>query len=92
MQNSPQKTPSLKGKKLLDQVSDAIRLKHYAYRTEQTYKDWIKRYTLFHDKRHPKDIGAEEIQSFLSHLAAEKNVAASTQNQALSAVLFLSLS
>jgi len=89
MQKSPQTPPSLKGKKLLDQVSDAIRLKHYSYRTEQTYKDWIKRYILFHAKRHPKDMGVEEIQNFLSHLAAEKNVAASTQNQALSAILFL---
>ncbi|MDL1945111.1 integron integrase [Chloroflexi bacterium CFX2] len=76
-------------RKLMDQVSDAIRLKHYSYRTEQTYKDWIKRYILFHNKRHPKDMGIPEIQAFLSHLAVEKNVAASTQNQALSAILFL---
>ena len=85
---SPSKNPE-KGKKLLHQVSDAIRLKHYSLRTEQTYKEWIKRYILFHDKRHPKDMGVEEIQAFLSHLAVEKNVAASTQNQALSAILFL---
>jgi integron integrase len=87
-----QKTPpaqNTQGKKLLDRVGDAIRLKHYSFRTEQTYKDWIKRYILFHRKRHPKDMGVEEIQNFLSHLAAEKNVAASTQNQALSAILFL---
>jgi len=71
-----QKTP----RKLLDQVSDAIRLKHYSYRTEQTYKDWIKRYIIFQGKRHPKDMGIAEIQTFLSHLAVEKNVAASTQN------------
>lgn len=77
------------GKKILDQVSDAIRLKHYSYRTEQTYKEWIKRYILFHHKRHPGEMGAPEIQAFLSHLATEKNVAASTQNQALSAILFL---
>lgn len=76
-------------RKLLDQVSDAIRIKHYSYRTEQTYKDWITRYILFHGKRHPKDMGAPEIQAFLAHLAVEKNVAASTQNQALSALLFL---
>jgi integron integrase len=75
--------------KLLDQVSDALRLKHYSYRTEQTYKDWIKRYILFHGKRHPKDMGVQEIQAFLTHLAVEKNVSASTQNQALSAILFL---
>ena len=77
------------GKKILDQVSDAIRLKHYSYRTEQTYKEWIKRFILFHKKRHPREMGAPEIQAFLSHLATEKNVAASTQNQALSAILFL---
>ncbi|HKJ39883.1 MAG TPA: integron integrase, partial [Anaerolineales bacterium] len=76
-------------RKLLDQVSDAIRLKHYSLRTEQTYKDWIKRYILFHGKRHPKEMGIQEIQTFLTHLASEKNVAASTQNQALSAILFL---
>jgi integron integrase len=73
----------------MDQVSDALRTKHYSLRTEQTYKDWIKRYILFHGKRHPKDLGAPEIQAFITHLAVEKNVAASTQNQALSAVLFL---
>jgi integron integrase len=77
------------GKKILDQVSDAIRLKHYSYRTEQTYKEWIKRYILFHNKRHPSEMGAAEIQAFLSHLATAKNIAASTQNQALSALLFL---
>ncbi|NWG33811.1 MAG: integron integrase [Chloroflexi bacterium] len=76
-------------RKLLDQVSDALRLKHYSYRTEQAYRDWIKRYILFHGKRHPKDMGAPEIQAFLTHLAVEKNVSASTQNQALSALLFL---
>jgi integron integrase len=78
-----------RGKKILDQVSDAIRLKHYSYRTEQTYKEWIKRYILFHKKRHPREMGEQEIQAFLSYLATEKNIAASTQNQALSAILFL---
>jgi len=76
-------------RKLLDQVSDALRLKHYSYRTEQSYRDWIKRYIIFHNKRHPKDMGAPEIQAFLTHLAVEKNVSASTKNQALSAILFL---
>jgi len=66
--------------KLLDQMRDIIRTKHYSYRTEQTYKEWIKRYILFHNKRHPGEMGAPEIQSFLSHLATEKNIAASTQN------------
>jgi integron integrase len=81
MQNQP--------RKLMELVSDAIRTKHYSLRTEQTYKDWIKRYILFHGKRHPKDMGAPEVQAFITHLAVEKNVAASTQNQALSAILFL---
>lgn len=76
-------------RKLLDQVRDAIRLKHYSYRTEQTYVGWIRRYILFHNKRHPKDMGAPEVEAFLTHLAVKGNVAASTQNQALSAILFL---
>ncbi|QYO62864.1 integron integrase [Leptolyngbya sp. 7M] len=76
-------------KKLLDQVRDAIRLKHYSYRTEQTYVGWIRRYILFHNKTHPKDMGGEEIEAFLTYLAVEGNVSASTQNQALSALLFL---
>jgi len=76
-------------KKLLDQVRDVLRLKHYAYRTEQAYVDWITRYILFHGKRHPQDMGSAEVQAFLTHLAVEKNVAASTQTQALSALLFL---
>ena len=76
-------------KKLLDQVRDAIRLKHYSIRTEEAYVNWIRRYILFHNKRHPTEIGAPEIEAFLTHLAVKENVAASTQNQALSALLFL---
>jgi site-specific recombinase XerD len=76
-------------KKLLEQVSDIIRLKHYSYKTEKSYLYWIKRYILFHKKRHPREMGAKEIEAFLTHLAVEENVAASTQNQALSAILFL---
>ncbi len=75
--------------KLLDRVRQAIRLKHYSYRTEQTYVSWIKRYILFHNKQHPRDMGVKEVQAFLGHLAVVDNVAASTQNQALSALLFL---
>jgi len=67
-------------KKLLDQVCEAIRLKHYSIRTEEAYAAWIKRYILFHNKRHPKDMGSAEIEAFLTHLAVEQNVAASTQN------------
>lgn len=76
-------------RKLLDQVRDVLRIKHYSYRTEQTYVDWIKRYIIFHKKRHPKELGAPEIEAFLAYLAQERHVAASTQNQALSALLFL---
>jgi integron integrase len=76
-------------KKLLDQVHDALRVKHYAYSTEESYVQWIRRYILFHNKRHPKDMAAPEVQAFLTHLAVKDNVAASTQNQALSALLFL---
>ena len=76
-------------RKLLDQVRDALRVKHYAYRTEESYVQWIRRYILFHNKRHPKDMAEPEVQAFLTHLAVEGNVAASTQNQALSALLFL---
>jgi integron integrase len=75
--------------KLLDQVREVIRVKHYSLRTENTYVDWIKRFILFHGKRHPSTLGAEEVRAFLSHLATQRNVAASTQNQAFSALLFL---
>ena len=75
--------------KLLDQVADVIRKKHYSIRTEQSYVDWTKRFILFHGKRHPKDMGEIEISRFISHLATDRNVAASTQNQALNAIVFL---
>ena len=75
--------------KLLDQVRYALRAKHYALRTEETYINWIKRFILFHNKRHPKQMNTPEIEQYLTYLAVEKNVAAATQNQALSALLFL---
>ena len=75
--------------KLLDQVRDVIRRKHYSFRTEQIYVDWIRRFILFHAKRHPRDMAEVEITEFLTFLAREGKVAASTQNQALSALLFL---
>jgi integrase len=74
---------------LLDQIRYVIRLKHYSYRTEQTYVQWIRRYILFHNKQHPKDMGVPEIETFLTYLATTENVAVSTQNQAFSALLFL---
>ncbi|MDQ2695160.1 MAG: integron integrase [Pseudomonadota bacterium] len=75
--------------RLLDRVRDAIRRKHYSIRTEHAYLAWIRRFILFHQKRHPADMGKPEIEAFLTHLAVRGNVAASTQNQALCAILFL---
>src|SRR5690348_7635939 len=75
--------------KLLDQVSEVIRFKHYSIRTEETYREWVRRFILFHGKRHPREMGAVEVGRFLSHLAVERQVAASTQNQALNALVFL---
>ena len=75
--------------RLLDQVREKIRLKHYSIRTEQAYLDWIKRFILFHGKRHPENMGNAEVEQFLTHLAVERNMAASTQNQALNAIVFL---
>ena len=84
-----EKTSANSSPKLLDQVRGKIRLKHYSIRTEQAYADWIKRFILFFGKRHPRSLGAEEVEKFLTHLAVEGKVAASTQNQARSALLFL---
>lgn len=81
--------PSANKPKLLDQVRDVIRRRHYSIRTEQAYVDWIKCFILYHDKRHPRDMAEEEVTKFLTHLARDRNVAVSTQNQALSALLFL---
>ena len=73
----------------LESVRELIRVKHLSYRTEEAYLGWIRRYILFHHKRHPKEMGAAEVQMFLTHLAVEGNVAAATQNQAFAALLFL---
>jgi len=78
-----------RSKRLLDRVRDAIRLKGYSVRTEEAYADWIKRFILFHDKRHPREMGYSDVRAFLLHLAVEETVAASTQNQALNGLLFL---
>lgn len=75
--------------RLLDQVRDRLRVKHYSLRTEQAYVGWIRRFILFHDKRHPGEMGKEEVESFLTSLAVERNVASATQGQALAAILFL---
>jgi integron integrase len=78
-----------KSQRLLDRVRDKIRLRHYSIRTEQVYVDWIKRFIVFHGKRHPETLGASEVEAFLTNLAVEHNVAAATQNLAKSSILFL---
>ncbi len=75
--------------KLLERVRQVIRVKHYSLRTEESYVHWIKRFIVFHGKRHPEEMGEQEISQYLTHLATARNVAASTQNQALHAILFL---
>lgn len=76
-------------RRLLDRVRDVLRVQHYSYRTEQAYVGWIRRFILFHEKRHPAEMGGEEVERFLTWLATNQSVAASTQTQALSALLFL---
>ena len=75
--------------RLMDRVRRAIRVRHYSRRTEEAYVTWIRRYIVFHGKRQPSELGAVHVSEFLTHLAADRHVSASTQNQALSAVLFL---
>src|SRR5690349_19357061 len=75
--------------RLLDRVRERVRVLHYSIRTEDAYVRWIKQFILFHGKRHPEEMGAPELEAFLTHLAVERDVAASTQNQALSAIQFL---
>jgi len=89
MSSNPSPSESASAPRLLDQVRGRIRFKHYSIRTEQAYLDWIRRYIRHFGKRHPRDMGAEEVQAFLTHLAVAGRVAASTQNQAKSALLFL---
>jgi site-specific recombinase XerD len=75
--------------RLLDRVREAIRLRHYSLRTEEAYVQWVRRFILFHDKRHPESMGAGEVEAFLTHLAVVRHVSAATQNQGKSALLFL---
>jgi len=84
----PENTTTQKPK-LIDQLRETIRLRHYSYRTEQAYVNWIRKFIIFHNKRHPKDLGEKEIAQFLSHLAVNRQVSNSTQNQALCAIVFL---
>lgn len=76
-------------RKLLDQVSDVARFRHLSRRTEEAYRSWIKRYIIFHKKRHPRELDSDDVRMFLTHLAVDQHVAASTQNQAFNALLFL---
>src|SRR5690349_23627746 len=87
--DTPPVSSSPKAPRLLDQVRDCLRARHYSLRTEETYLHWIKRFIRFHGKRHPREMGAPEVASFLSHLATELEIAAATQNLALAAILFL---
>ena len=75
--------------KLLDRLCTALRVRHYSRRTEETYCHWVKRFVFFHKLRHPKEMAEPEINAFLTHLAVKEHVSASTQNQALCALLFL---
>src|SRR4051812_43692640 len=85
----PRETDGPRPPRLLDEVRARLRLVHDAIRTEEAYVDWIRRFILFRHKRHPREIGAIEIEAFLTHLAGDGKVAASTQNRALAALLFL---
>jgi site-specific recombinase XerD len=76
-------------KKLLDQLRDHIRIRHYSLRTEEAYVGWVRRFILFHNKRHPLEMGSGEINQFIAYLAVERHMSASSQNQAMSAILFL---
>ncbi|MHB8211693.1 MAG: phage integrase N-terminal SAM-like domain-containing protein [Acidithiobacillus sp.] len=82
--NTPIRQP-----RLLEQVREALRLRHYSLRTERAYALWVKRFVLFHGKRHPREMGAAEVESFLSWLPVERQVSAATQGQAVAALLFL---
>lgn len=88
--HNPAYRPPASGEpRLLDRVRREIRVRHYSIRTESSYVDWIKRFIIFNDRRHPSELGASEVTAFLTHLAVERSVAPSTQSQAKSAILFL---
>lgn len=89
MSDNPPNNPEPQAPRLLDRLRDRLRLKHYSIRTERAYSQWVKRFILFHGKRHPSEMGKTEIEAFLTWLAVARNVSASTQTQALSALLFL---
>ena len=81
--------PAPRPKKLLDRYSEALRNLHYSLRTERTYTSWVRQFILYHNKRHPTEMGTTEINDFITYLVNQKSISASTQNQAISAILFL---
>ena len=83
------RTPTSQPPKLLDRVRDACRVRHFSRRTEDAYHDWAERFIRFHKIRHPNTMAEPEVNAFLTHLAVDRDVAASTQNQAMAALLFL---
>lgn len=85
----PSLSASTRPPKLLEELRSRIRTLHYSLRTEESYIAWARRFIIFHGKRHPRDLGAPEVEAFLSHLATERNVAAYTENHAKAALLFL---
>ena len=87
--DNPTRKYTPKSVRLMDQVREVLRFHHYAYNTEKSYVTWILQYIRFNNRRHPKDMGKPEVESFLSHLALDRGVSASTQNQAFSAIVFL---
>jgi len=88
-QPTPPNPSSPQAKKLLDQYRETLRVKQYSRRTEETYTNWVRQFILYHNKRHPRQMGVPEINQFITHLVVERHISASTQNQALSAILFL---
>ncbi len=82
-------TPPTQKRKLLDRMRDALRVRHLAASTEEAYVHWVRRFILYNNKRHPKELGKREVEAFLTYLAVDRHVSSSTQNQALSAILFL---
>ncbi|MGH7363678.1 MAG: phage integrase N-terminal SAM-like domain-containing protein, partial [Candidatus Methylomirabilales bacterium] len=89
LSTSPTPPPARRQPKLLDRLREALRSRHYSRATEQCYCHWVKRFIFFHNVRHPAEMAEPEINAFLTHLAVKDKVSASTQNQALSALLFL---
>ncbi len=85
----PSTLPPLRSTRLLDQVRERVHYLHYSLSTEHSYVQWVRRYVHLHELRHPRELGGQEVEAFLSHLANQRQCSASTHKQALSALLFL---